>query len=212
MINQKNTQQIQGAIGELEVILDFPENAVTDRFAILCHPHPLYGGTMQNKVVSTMARTCHDLGIPSIRFNFRGIGQSQGEYDDAKGEVEDCLAVLHYIQQHYPCRKIWLMGFSFGAYIAAKAASIASPELLVTIAPPVGKDYFGELPDRNAAWILVQAQDDEIIDANAVFNWYENLNHQPILIRFEQAGHFFHGNLVTLRERLTLVIKKCLNQ
>ena len=194
MINQKTTQKIQGAVGELEVLVDIPEHAVKDRFAILCHPHPLYGGTMHNKVVSTMARTCHSLNIPSIRFNFRGIGQSQGEYDNAQGEVDDCLAVIKYVQTHYPNKKLWVMGFSFGAYIAAKVASMIHPELLVTIAPPIGKDYFGALPARSEPWILVQAQDDEVIDPDAVFEWYDNLQHQPTLIRFEKAGHFFHGN------------------
>jgi len=210
MLLEKQTQLISGKVGDLEVIIDIPENENDDTFAILCHPHPVYGGTMHNKVVTTMARTCHSLNVPSIRFNFRGVGQSAGEYDNAIGEIDDCLAVIDYVKQHYPNKKLWLMGFSFGAYIAAKSASMVNPELLVTIAPPVGKEYFENFPAREGSWVLVQARDDDVIDAQAVFDWYDSLNNKPELVEFDKAGHFFHGNLIPLRKRLENAIKKVL--
>lgn len=199
-------QFLQGAVGTIEMLVDFPEKEQPAAVAVICHPHPLFGGTMHNKVVSTLARVCKTLEIPSFRFNFRGVGKSEGTYDKTIGEIQDCLSVVAAAKAQYPDTPIWLMGFSFGAYVAAKAAAQEQPALLVTVAPPVGKEYFGDLPDRTAPWILVQAKDDEVINAEAVFAWYETLAHKPKLLEFAKAGHFFHGNLIPLREQITAAI------
>lgn len=202
MLNQNNTLLIPGKAGQIEAIMDLPENANSDTIAIICHPHPLFEGTMHNKVVSTLHRACNQRNIPNMRFNFRGVGKSEGEYAGAEGGVEDCRSVINYLQNNYPHKNLWIFGFSFGAYVAAKTATQVATELLITVAPPVGKDYFGQLPERKQPWILVQAKDDKVIDAQAVYDWYDNLECQPQLISFDEAGHFFHGKLIPLREKL----------
>lgn len=207
MLNQDNTLLIPGKAGQIEAIMDMPENASTDTVAVICHPHPLFEGSMHNKVVSTLHRICKELTIPNLRFNFRGVGKSQGEYAGAEGGVEDCLSAIDYLKQNYPHKKLWILGFSFGAYVAAKTASETPAELLITIAPPVGKDYFGQLPERKHPWILVQSKDDQVIHAQAVYDWYDSLEHKPYFISFDAAGHFFHGNLIPLREKIIDAIK-----
>src|SRR3990167_159180 len=134
---QEQEQQftIPGAIGRLEIITmrsQAQDKAVT---AIICHPHPLHGGTMHNKVVHTIAKAFKDLGIKSVRFNFRGIGASEGSYGQGLGEVEDALAIVDWVKKVCPHDEIWLAGFSFGAYIAAQTATRISPAQLITIAP-----------------------------------------------------------------------------
>jgi uncharacterized protein len=207
MKEENRVHCIQGTAGEIELLETIPLNDRKESIAVICHPHPLYGGSLRNKVVSTLARSSHELGIPSIRFNFRGVGQTQGVYDKGIGEVQDCVSVAQYALRAYPNRDLWLMGFSFGAFVAAKAASLLETALLVTVAPPVGKEYFGELPEREKPWILVQSLDDEVIDPFGVFSFYDSLAHKPNLIRFEKAGHFFHGHLVALREQLVETMK-----
>lgn len=202
MSTQANMLLIPGKAGQIEAIMDMPENANSDTIAVICHPHPLFEGTMHNKVVSTLHRVCHQLNIPNVRFNFRGVGKSEGEYAGAEGGVEDCLAVIDYLKESHPHKNLWIFGFSFGAYVAAKTATQVATELLITVAPPVGKDYFGQLPERKQPWILAQSKDDQVIDAQAVYDWYDSLEHQPYLISFDEAGHFFHGKLIPLREKL----------
>lgn len=202
---------IPGKAGNLEILIELPEKLNKplppfETVAVICHPHPLHEGSMHNKVVTTLARTCHDLHIISVRFNFRGVEKSEGTYAEGIGEIDDCLAVIDYMQKNYPHKTLWLMGFSFGAFIAAKAASIIETDLLVTVAPPLGKAYFGLFPERTKPWILVQSKDDKVIDAKAVFDWYETLQHKPTFLRFEDAGHFFHGKLIQLREQLIAAI------
>ena len=102
MTNKNNKLFIPGKAGQIEAILDIPENSNPDTMAVICHPHPLYEGTMHNKVVSTLHRVCNQFNIPNLRFNFRGVGQSEGEYAGTEGGVEDCLAVIDYLKQNYP--------------------------------------------------------------------------------------------------------------
>lgn len=195
-------------MGQLELLYTAAEKE--DYIAVICHPHPLYGGTLQNKVVTTLSKVCTHFQIPHVRFNFRGVGQSSGVYDKGKGEQLDCLTALQYLRQRYPSAKLCLMGFSFGAFVAAAVAAKEETALLVTIAPPVGAAYFGDLPKRQAPWIIVQPEADEIIDPTAVFAWYATLQPAPDLIRFPETGHFFHGKLTVLKERLIARIEKML--
>ncbi|WP_235776206.1 alpha/beta hydrolase [Rickettsiella massiliensis] len=181
-----------------------PESAnLTTAIAVVCHPHPLYGGTMKNKVVYTLVKSFEQLGLDTVCFNFRGVGQSAGYYDEGRGEVADLLAVLEWIKQVAPQKSIWLAGFSFGSYIAACGA-LAWPtiEKLICVAPPIENFPFKALASFPCPWWLIQGDKDEVVSAEAVFDWEKTLMNRPHLLCLAGASHFFHGRLVELRERL----------
>lgn len=175
--------------------------------AIICHPHPLYGGTMNNKVVTALAWTFKDLGMPSVRFNFRGVGKSEGVFDNGIGELDDLLAVIRWVNEVRPGHALWLAGFSFGGYIAARAATSVPAALLITVAPQVSRFTAAPFPAITVPWILAQGDEDEVVSAQEVFAWIETLEHKPIVVRIPNAGHFFHGKLIELREKLTYAIR-----
>ncbi len=193
---------IDGPEGGLEALLESPESADGSHLAILCHPHPQYQGTMLNKVVHTLARSMNDLGLPALRFNFRGVGMSEGVYGHGEGEIQDLIAVADYVRLRWPEVSIWLAGFSFGAVVAIRAAVTIRPERLVTIAPAVnvlGKEL-QSIPIM--PWLVVQGDADEIVPVTEVTSWIEALEIQPELIVLPGVGHFFHGHLVDLRALL----------
>jgi alpha/beta superfamily hydrolase len=192
---------IDGPAGKLEAILEVPQSE-SDRVAVVCHPHPLHGGTMQNKVTHTLARTFNKLGVPSLRFNFRGVGNSEGNYDQGTGETLDALAVLDYASGRFPGKKLWLAGFSFGARVALEVSARRNLDLLVTVAPPVGRLDMSDVSQPSCRWIVIQGGSDELVDPDAVVGWVDSLEPGPELMMFEEADHFFHGQLVVLRESL----------
>ncbi len=193
---------IPGAVGDLEALLDQSDQVQQDYFAICCHPHPQHLGTMTNKVIHTAARALAGLGIPSIRFNFRGVGVSQGEYANGIGEQDDLLAVVDWAKQKFPTRKLVLTGFSFGAYISALQANAIQPELLVSIAPPVGRIDFAGFVRPKCAWLVIQGEQDELVDSSAVASWAASFANPPTLVSMPETSHFFHGKLVNLRETI----------
>lgn len=196
---------LPGPAGDIE-ILATPINESLEKkrqaTAIICHPHPLHGGTMTNKVVSTLARVFRDVGLRSVRFNFRGVGKSAGVHDEGRGEVDDVLAIAEWIKTQFPNDDIWLAGFSFGAYVATKASTKMTAKQLVTIAPQVSRFKNDDMSLVTCPWVLVQGEMDEIISASEVFSWIDTLPHPPSVIRIADAGHFFHGKLLELRSRL----------
>lgn len=198
----ETSQLIPGPAGELELIIARPEVPERGAWGVVCHPHPLFGGSMYNKVVATLAKTFLGLGLSTVRFNFRGVGKSEGQFDHGEGEVYDLLSVIEWVLQDRPDHQIWLAGFSFGAYVAAKAATKIPVAKLITIAPPVKDLHMENLPPITCPWILVQGEKDDIVPAEEVLTWAEKREPKPLIIRFPQAGHFFHGQLVELRERL----------
>jgi alpha/beta superfamily hydrolase len=143
----------------------------------------------------------------AIRFNFRGVGSSDGQYDNGVGEVDDVLAVLNWAKQNWPTHKICLAGFSFGAYVSARAAMQQPVAMLISIAPPVTYENFNQI-NPNAPWVVIHGDDDELIPAQTVVDWIAHISPQPELIRIAHASHFFHGKLVELRTILNNVIKK----
>lgn len=200
---------LEGPAGQLEVVAApgknvSPTKAIT---VVICHPHPLYGGTMNNKVVTTLVRTFKELGLNTVRFNFRGVGKSEGSFGEGKGEVDDLLAVIDWVKQVRPSDTIWLAGFSFGGFIAGTVATQIPVAQLVTVAPQVSRFIEAKTPPITVPWILIQGEKDEVISPEETFAWYETLNPKPILIRMPDAGHFFHGKLVELRERLQGVLR-----
>lgn len=200
---------LPGPTGQLEVMTSSPETPRSPpAIAVICHPHPLFGGTMHNKVIYTLARCFNSMGLASVRFNFRGVGLSQGGYDHGIGETDDLLAILAWLKENCPESAIWLAGFSFGAYIAARAAKVWPVKQLICVAPPIENFPFKELPPFPCPWILVQGDKDEVISAAAVFTWVNSLEHPPEVIKIHGASHFFHGQLIELRDCLTSILNK----
>lgn len=190
---------IAGSVGVLEAMTHCPETLSVPAVAVICHPHPLMRGTLHNKVVHTLAKTFRDMGLCAVRFNFRGVGESEGEYAQGIGETEDALAVLRWVKGVCPEAAIWLAGFSFGAYVALRAASVWPVAQLVTIAPPIGHFNVSDIVLPSCPWLVIQGDHDEVIDPDRVFAWVASLQSPPQLIRMEGAGHFFHGRLIELR-------------
>lgn len=194
---------IPGPIGGLEAVTGCPVSGHPLRaVAVICHPHPLHAGTLRNKVVETLARTCHDLGVASVRFNFRGVGNSAGTYAEGDGEADDLRAVLAWAQQRWPGVPLWLAGFSFGAYVALRVAHEYSLGQLITVAPPINFFDFEVLIAPPSPWLLVQGDADEIVPADRVLAWATAQQPRPDILRMPRVGHFFHGQLNTLRTAL----------
>lgn len=192
---------IQGPAGVLEIVaegFDTPFKGI----AIICHPHPLHGGTMLNKVVHYLARTTRELGLASLRFNYRGVGKSEGSYGEGIGESEDLLAIIDWVEQHYPGMPLWLAGFSFGAYVALRASTQRDIKQLITIAPAVNRLDFSALPLPGCPWLLVHGSEDEVVPFAEVVAWVAGLETPPETVWLEGVGHFFHGQLPRLQESL----------
>ena len=198
---------IDGPTGKLEVALSAPTEKPRRGFAVVCHPHPLHGGNMHNKVVTTLVRLFQHLGLYTVRFNFRGVGQSEGFFDEGRGEVKDLLAVIDWVRLEHPDIDVWLAGFSFGSFVAAQAALDLPVKQLVTVAPPVEHFPMRSLPPILCPWVIVQGELDEVVPPAAVFDWAEHRNPKPTLIRLPKADHFFHGQLQLLRAELEAVLK-----
>jgi uncharacterized protein len=191
---------IAGPIGNLEGILETPSDADTARVAIVCHPHPVYGGTMTNKVVHMLAKTFNDLGVRTIRFNYRGVGASVGAYDEGRGETLDTLAVVRWANLRWPDAKIWLGGFSFGGAVALRTAAQIQPARLVTVAPAIQRVDVTRVKLRDCPWLIVQGDNDELVNALEVQTWAESLEPKPQFALLPGVDHFFHGRLNELRD------------
>jgi alpha/beta superfamily hydrolase len=194
------TLMIAGPAGALETRRETPAVDAGGACGVVCHPHPLHGGTMDNKVVHAAARAMQMLGAPTLRFNYRGVGASEGQYGDGLGEREDALAVVAAARAAWPGRALWLAGFSFGAAVALAVADRALAARLVTIAPPVGRLMPFELPRPAMPWLVVQGSADELVDARAVEAWAGRYTPAPEIALMDGASHFFHGRIVELRD------------
>lgn len=191
---------VDGPSGALEVMTTWPDQGAPSKAAIICHPHPLYEGSMHNKVVTTCARAYQRLGLATVRFNFRGVGQSTGEYGNVAGEIDDCLAIVNWVQHVLPDCRLALAGFSFGSYVAAVAATQTQPSHLLSIAPPVARMAFAKLQAVSCPWLVIQGEADEVADCAATQQWVSQHKPQPQLMTLPGVGHFFHGYLVELRD------------
>jgi len=191
---------LDGPSGDIEGVLETPRAPRDDVVAVICHPHPLYHGTMNNKVVHTLVRSFNLLGCPAVRFNFRGVGCSAGRYDEGLGETDDALAVAEWAQDRWPAGRVWLGGFSFGSYVALRAAVRSEPPGLIMVAPPVQRFAVAAEAVPSCPWLIVQGADDALVDAEAVATWAERLAPAPALAVMPDTDHFFHGRLTRLRE------------
>ncbi|MDO8343691.1 MAG: alpha/beta fold hydrolase [Cellvibrio sp.] len=199
---------ISGPCGQLQAVIhqgdDTGHFAAQNLLVIICHPHPVHGGTMDNKVVTTLMRTYRDLGIHVLRFNFRGVGKSAGSFDNAIGEVDDLLAVIAWVKQQLPQSLMLLAGFSFGSSIAAQVSHQVDSLLHLTlVAPPVERypyDRDGRFP---CVLAVIQGDKDERVIADGVYQWVAALQSPAEVLRYAEAGHFFHGYLTQMKTDLT---------
>lgn len=200
---ESGRQIIVGPAGDLEILVDLPAEHKADApVGIICHPHPLYGGTMDNKVVHMVAKAFTEMGLVAVRFNFRGIGKSQGSFDSGNGESQDLMAVVEWLRGFYPHAPLWLAGFSFGSFVALRTHELAMADRLILIAPPVAMFDFQQLETPLVPWMLVQGGKDEVVSPDDVREWLSSHNPPPLLHWFDDAGHFFHGKLIDLREAI----------
>lgn len=191
---------LPGPAGVLEAATALPAAADARRgTAIICHPHSQHGGTMHNKVVTIVERALRELGLATVTFNFRGVGESAGTFDNGGGETDDLLAVAAWVQQVRADDVLWLAGFSFGSYVAARAAARLPLRQLIGIAPPVGRWDFSALKPPACPWLIVQGEADEVVDPAAVYAFVEAQKVAPTLVRMPETSHFFHRRLMDLR-------------
>lgn len=200
---------LQGPVGDLETSVTIPETH-KNISAIICHPHSLHGGTMNNKVVTTLAKLFNEMGAVVVRFNFRGVGKSAGEFDHGIGESEDLRFIISWVLKQYPETKLCLTGFSFGSYVSYRVSGDINPALLISVAPPVSHFEYQEIKLPTCPWIIVQGEEDEVVDPLKVFDWVDHLPRSVNLLRFPNTGHFFHGQLIQLREKLKPLVENFL--
>lgn len=189
---------LTGAAGQLECALDLPDGALFAAprgVALVAHPHPLYGGSMGNKVAQTLARAFVALGYATVRMNFRGVGQSAGKHDEGRGETDDMALLLDHMRQQYPALPVALAGFSFGTFVQAQlqqrlTAQGTPAERLVLVGSAAGK---WAMPDVPANTILIHGEQDDTIPLSDVFAWARPQDLPVIVIT--GADHFFHRKL-----------------
>jgi alpha/beta superfamily hydrolase len=188
---------IDGPAGALEVVVNAPEFAAPRGIALVAHPHPLQGGTLDNKVTQTLAKTFFGLGYVSARFNFRGVGRSEGTFDDGAGETEDARAALLYAQERFgrpgPLPVV-LAGFSFGTFVQMRLAGDIAAERVVLVAPAVSR--FGATPVAPDT-IVIHGEEDDVVPLADVLAWARP-HALPVTV-FPGCGHFFHLRLPQLQ-------------
>lgn len=202
MNSQTERLTLAGGAGVVEALRDVPQlvdGQVSKGVAIIAHPHPLFGGTMDNKVVQTLARAFVQCGYTAVRFNFRGVGASAGEYDAGKAELQDLLAV---VQQVAPSGPIALAGFSFGAFVTSHALATLWPEGRVEKAVLVGTaasrfDVAPVPPEAHDRTLVIHGEADDTVELSSVMDWARP-QILPVTV-IPQVGHFFHGQLPLLK-------------
>jgi len=194
---------IDGPVGQLEALyLDVPD---ARGVALICHPNPVQGGTMLNKVVSTLQRTARDAGLMTLRFNYRGVGASAGTHDMGTGEVDDAQAAALWLRAKHPELPMTLLGFSFGGFVAAslggrlEASGEQLKHLFMVAAAVMRLSDTDQLP-QDCPLTLIQPETDEVIDPQTVYDWSAALKRPHELLKVAECGHFFHGKLTDLKD------------
>lgn len=196
-------QLVQGPAGAIEVRIQTPPEGVPRRgAAVICHPHPLYGGTMDNKLVWALASAAARSGLVALRFNFRGVGASEGIHDSGRGERDDAVHLAGLLRAAVPGALV-MAGFSFGGDIAIAACEPLEPDALVTVAPPLKYlDVAAPWRGPQCPWLLLHSRDDEIVPFTATMEGLKRFARQPQVVPFDGAGHFFHGRVAEVREQV----------
>lgn len=186
---------IDGAAGPIETVIAFPR-APPRGIALVTHPHPLQGGTLDNKVAVTLAKTFFALGYVAVRFNFRGVGASAGTFDEGNGETDDALTVLAHARARFGAAlPVALGGFSFGSYVQTRVAQQVAPEGMVLVGPAVKRFALAPVPRST---IVIHGEVDDVVPLADVLDWARP-QQLPIVV-FPGCGHFFHGRIVQLAE------------
>ena len=192
---------IDGPAGKLEAVLAEPDMNPCG-IAVIAHPHPLFGGTMDNKIIHTLFNTVLELGFISVKFNFRGVGESAGAHDDGIGEVEDIMAVVSNVSEHfhtqYSSLSLLLAGFSFGGAVQAHAAQHLKPQHLILVAPSVERLNAPPVVDHADQVLIIHGDQDDIVPLQSVLDWAAHLQSQPVVV-IPGAEHFFHGRLSSIK-------------
>lgn len=193
---------LPGLAGDIEALIAYPPGFSEGQpIGVICHPHSLHGGSMTNKVVHMVAKSLNELGVATLRFNFRGVGKSAGHFAEGQGEAEDLVVLANWFKDRHPDSPLWLAGFSFGAYVASRAQQQLAAERLLLVAPPVSMFDFNELGQVEAEhFLVIQGGKDEVIQPEAVADWVKNQQSPPQFHWMTNADHFFHGRLNRLRE------------
>lgn len=202
MSKRLETLTLPGPAGGLEAVLQLREGETPEVTAVVCHPHPLYGGTLHNKVVHRVAATLHELSAAVLRFNFRGAGRSEGQHDEGRGELEDARAALHWLEGRYPGARRWLAGFSFGAWIAARLAAAEPVEQLILVSPPLGRSDFESMRESPVPKLVLQGTRDEVCPPQELEKEFPHWREPKRLILVEGASHFYDRQLGPLGEAL----------
>lgn len=190
---------LAGPAGDLEAQWEIPSHTPSSRVALVCHPHPLYGGSLSNKVVHMSARALQELGMATLKFNFRGVGRSAGTFDEGRGETDDACCAYDAIRARFPHAPVVVVGFSFGSFIAYKLTQLRAVERLILIAPPVQRFDFERSPPPSIPWSIIQGDRDDLVDHEAVLRWSTTLTPPPRVDLLSGAEHFFHGRMSDLK-------------
>jgi alpha/beta superfamily hydrolase len=189
---------VAGPAGALEVAVNLPAGEPAG-IALVAHPHPLQGGSLDNKVAQTLAKTFAAIGYAAVRFNFRGVGRSEGTFDEGAGETDDALAALAFARARFgDALPLALAGFSFGSYVQTRVASRVAFERLVLVGAAVGRFESGNVPPET---IVIHGEEDDVVALADVFAWARP-QALPVVV-FPGCGHFFHGRLVQLQQIVT---------
>jgi alpha/beta superfamily hydrolase len=188
---------IEGPAGPLEIVANVPEAPLTG-IALIAHPHPLQGGTLDNKVAQTLARAFFDLHHAAVRFNFRGVGQSQGRFDDGTGETDDALAALNWARGRFGELPVALAGFSFGSFVQTRVAKRVAFKRMVLVGPAVKRFPVETVPPDT---IVIHGEEDDVVPLADVFAWARP-QQLPVVV-FPGCGHFFHGRLPQLAQTVS---------
>ncbi|PWB34855.1 alpha/beta hydrolase [Pseudomonas sp. SDI] len=203
MLIRETPVVIDGPAGQLEAL--YLDVADARGMVLLCHPNPVQGGTMTNKVVSMLQRTARDAGYVTLRFNYRGVGASAGSHDMGSGEVDDAEAAARWLLAHHRQLPLTLMGFSFGGFVATalggrlEADGVAIQQLFM-VAPAVMRLGEHDNVPQGCALSVIQPDSDEVIDPQLVYAWSDALARPHELLKVAECGHFFHGKLTDLKD------------
>lgn len=201
------TLLLPGPIGAIETLLQEKEGVPPAVVALVCHPHPLYGGTMHNKVTHRVATTLAARGAAVLRFNFRGVGKTEGRHDKGRGEMQDALALLDWLRRRHASAEAWMAGFSFGSWVASRvAASESAVRRLILIAPPVHTQTFEEMRSATVPKLVVQGTADEVCRPENLARVFPTWAEPKRLERVEGASHFFDRKLAELGSAIEKLI------